>query len=88
MVIVPLTLLILLRMILRCVSILLLLLSHTTRYVWAFGLLAAGQSSTMTGTYAGQFVMEGFLNLKLVLWQRVAFTRCLGTLSTMDLIIT
>jgi Mn2+/Fe2+ NRAMP family transporter len=34
----------------------------------------------MTGTYAGQFVMEGFLNLKLVLWQRVAFTRGLGTL--------
>ena len=27
-------------------------------YVWAIGILAAGQSSTMTGTYAGQFVME------------------------------
>ena len=27
-------------------------------YIWAVGLLAAGQSSTMTGTYAGQFVME------------------------------
>nr|XP_011741850.1 natural resistance-associated macrophage protein 1-like [Macaca nemestrina] len=27
-------------------------------YIWAIGLLAAGQSSTMTGTYAGQFVME------------------------------
>jgi hypothetical protein len=26
--------------------------------VWAVGILAAGQSSTMTGTYAGQFVME------------------------------
>ena len=32
------------------------------KYIWAIGLLAAGQSSTMTGTYAGQFVMEGFLN--------------------------
>lgn len=28
-------------------------------YVWAIGILAAGQSSTMTGTYSGQFVMEG-----------------------------
>ena len=27
-------------------------------YVWAIGILAAGQSSTMTGTYTGQFVME------------------------------
>lgn len=32
-------------------------------YVWAIGIFAAGQSSTMTGTYAGQFVMEGFLDL-------------------------
>ncbi|POI23188.1 hypothetical protein CIB84_013064, partial [Bambusicola thoracicus] len=29
-------------------------------YIWAVGILAAGQSSTMTGTYAGQFVMENF----------------------------
>ena len=28
-------------------------------YVWALGLLAAGQASTCTGTYAGQFVMQG-----------------------------
>ena len=27
-------------------------------YIWAVGILAAGQSSTMTGTYTGQFVME------------------------------
>lgn len=27
-------------------------------YIWGIGILAAGQSSTMTGTYAGQFVME------------------------------
>uniref|UniRef100_A0A803XP25 Solute carrier family 11 member 1 n=1 Tax=Meleagris gallopavo TaxID=9103 RepID=A0A803XP25_MELGA len=27
-------------------------------YIWAIGILAAGQSSTMTGTYSGQFVME------------------------------
>jgi len=33
-------------------------------YVWALGLLAAGQSSTMTGTYTGQFVMQGFLDMQ------------------------
>lgn len=27
-------------------------------YIWAVGIFAAGQSSTMTGTYAGQFAME------------------------------
>lgn len=27
-------------------------------YIWAVGILAAGQSSTMTGCYAGQFAME------------------------------
>jgi hypothetical protein len=31
----------------------------------ALGLLAAGQSSTMTGCYTGQFVMSGFLDLKV-----------------------
>jgi natural resistance-associated macrophage protein len=46
--------------------------------IWAIGLLAAGQSSTMTGTYAGQFVMEGFLSLRLAPWKRVAFTRCVA----------
>ncbi|XP_061511564.1 protein Malvolio isoform X1 [Anopheles gambiae] len=44
-------------------------------YVWAIGILAAGQSSTMTGTYAGQFAMEGFLNLQWARWKRVLFTR-------------
>jgi len=44
-------------------------------YIWAVGLLAAGQSSTMTGTYAGQFVMEGFLRLRISPWKRVLLTR-------------
>lgn len=38
-------------------------------YIWALGLLAAGQSSTMTGTYTGQFVMEGYIRLKVSQWQ-------------------
>lgn len=44
-------------------------------FIWALGLLAAGQTSTMTGTYSGQFVMGGFLNLKISKWRRIAITR-------------
>lgn len=50
--------------------------------VWGVGILAAGQSSTMTGTYAGQFVMEGFLNLKWKRWQRVLLTRSIAIAPT------
>ena len=35
------------------------------KYIWALGVLAAGQASTITGTYAGQFIMEGFLDLRV-----------------------
>ena len=51
------------------------LLGSHAKIVWAIGLLAAGQSSTMTGTYAGQFVMEGFMRWKIKPWQRVGLTR-------------
>ncbi|CAH8476960.1 unnamed protein product [Schistosoma intercalatum] len=51
-------------------------------FIWAIGLLAAGQSSTMTGTYSGQFAMEGFLNLKWKRWQRVLITRSIAILPT------
>lgn len=51
------------------------LLGGYAQKVWAIGLLAAGQSSTMTGTYAGQIVMEGFLRLTINPWKRVALTR-------------
>eukprot|EP00878_Enallax_costatus_P009171 GHUV01009586.1.p1 GENE.GHUV01009586.1~~GHUV01009586.1.p1 ORF type:complete len:419 (+),score=81.59 GHUV01009586.1:440-1696(+) len=44
-------------------------------YIWALGLLAAGQSSTMTGTYTGQFVMEGYIRLKISPWARILITR-------------
>eukprot|EP00759_Apiculatamorpha_spiralis_P008766 PhF_6_TR15647/c0_g1_i1/m.24315/K21398/SLC11A2, DMT1, NRAMP2; natural resistance-associated macrophage protein 2 len=44
-------------------------------YVWAVGLLASGQSSTCTGTYAGQFAMQGFLDLHVVAWKRLLITR-------------
>lgn len=51
-------------------------------YIWAVGILAAGQSSTMTGTYAGQFAMEGFLNLQWARWKRVLFTRMIAIIPT------
>ncbi len=43
--------------------------------LFAVALLASGQSSTLTGTYAGQIVMEGFLNLRMVAWLRRLITR-------------
>ncbi|KAG7169167.1 Malvolio-like [Homarus americanus] len=51
-------------------------------YIWAIGILAAGQSSTMTGTYVGQFAMEGFLNLRWKRWQRVLLTRTIAIIPT------
>eukprot|EP00200_Dunaliella_tertiolecta_P001465 CAMPEP_0202349806 /NCGR_PEP_ID=MMETSP1126-20121109/7141_1 /ASSEMBLY_ACC=CAM_ASM_000457 /TAXON_ID=3047 /ORGANISM="Dunaliella tertiolecta, Strain CCMP1320" /LENGTH=524 /DNA_ID=CAMNT_0048941671 /DNA_START=172 /DNA_END=1746 /DNA_ORIENTATION=- len=52
-------------------------------YVWGLGLLAAGQSSTMTGTYTGQFVMSGFLDLKVSPWARIVVTRAVALVPTM-----
>ena len=43
--------------------------------LFAVALLAAGQNSTLTGTLAGQIVMEGFLNLRLKPWIRRLVTR-------------
>uniref|UniRef100_A0AAQ4QJC3 Solute carrier family 11 member 2 n=1 Tax=Gasterosteus aculeatus aculeatus TaxID=481459 RepID=A0AAQ4QJC3_GASAC len=52
-------------------------------YIWALGILAAGQSSTMTGTYSGQFVMEGFLNLRWSRFARVLLTRSIAITPTL-----
>ncbi|XP_057968529.1 metal transporter Nramp1-like [Malania oleifera] len=46
--------------------------------LFAIALLASGQSSTITGTYAGQYVMQGFLDLRLEPWIRNFLTRCLA----------
>ncbi|MFN2397897.1 MAG: Nramp family divalent metal transporter [Gemmatimonadaceae bacterium] len=43
--------------------------------VFAMALLASGQASTITGTLAGQIVMEGFLNIRLRPWLRRLITR-------------
>ncbi|KAK1363757.1 Metal transporter Nramp3 [Heracleum sosnowskyi] len=52
-------------------------------YIWAIGLLAAGQSSTITGTYAGQFIMGGFLNLRMKKWIRALITRSFAIIPTL-----
>jgi manganese transport protein len=46
--------------------------------LFACALLASGQNSTLTGTLAGQIVMEGFLNLRLKPWLRRLITRALA----------
>jgi manganese transport protein len=43
--------------------------------VFAFALLASGQNSTLTGTLAGQIVMEGFLDIRIRPWLRRLITR-------------
>jgi manganese transport protein len=43
--------------------------------LFAVALLASGQNSTLTGTLAGQIVMEGFLNIRLRPWMRRILTR-------------
>ena len=46
--------------------------------IFAVALLCSGQSSTLTGTLAGQVVMEGFLNIRMRPWLRRLITRALA----------
>ncbi len=46
--------------------------------LFAVALLASGQNSTITGTLAGQIVMEGFLNIRLPAWLRRLITRVIA----------
>lgn len=53
---------------------------------FAVALLASGQSSTITGTLAGQIVMEGFLNIRIRPWLRRLITRLLAIVPAVFLI--
>jgi manganese transport protein len=55
--------------------------------IFAFALLASGQSSTLTATLAGQIVMEGFLHLRLPPWLRRLATRLLATIPALVAIV-
>ena len=54
---------------------------------FAVALLAAGQSSTITGTMAGQVVMEGFVSLRLRPWLRRLITRMLAIIPAVIVIL-
>jgi NRAMP (natural resistance-associated macrophage protein)-like metal ion transporter len=60
-----------------------------SRWLWGLSLLAAGQSSAITTTYSGQYIMDGFLKIRLPMWKRALLTRltaivpcCIVALST------
>ncbi|MGA2558278.1 MAG: Nramp family divalent metal transporter [Terracidiphilus sp.] len=50
--------------------------------LFAIALLASGQNSSITGTLAGQVVMEGFIHIKLAPWLRRLITRSLAIIPT------
>ena len=54
---------------------------------FAIALIAAGQSSTLTGTLAGQIVMEGHLNLRIQPWVRRLITRMLAIIPALFTVI-
>lgn len=62
------------------------LLSSTAATAFAIALLASGQSSTITGTLAGQIVMEGFLRIRVKPWLRRLITRGLAIIPAMMMI--
>ena len=55
--------------------------------LFAVALIAAGQSSTLTGTLAGQIVMEGYLSLRINPWLRRLITRLLAIIPALIVII-
>jgi manganese transport protein len=54
--------------------------------IFALALIASGQNSTLTGTLAGQIVMEGFLNIRLTPWLRRLVTRALAVVPAVAII--
>ncbi|MBC7888265.1 MAG: Nramp family divalent metal transporter [Ferruginibacter sp.] len=55
--------------------------------LFAIALIAAGQSSTITGTLAGQIIMEGYLSLRINPWVRRLITRLLAIIPALIVII-
>ena len=55
--------------------------------LFAVALIAAGQSSTITGTLAGQVVMEGYLNIRLQPWIRRLITRLIAIIPALITIL-
>ena len=62
--------------------------SAAAAILFGVGLFAAGQSSTFTGTIAGQVIMEGFLKMKIPCWQRRVITRGLALVPALAGVLT
>ena len=61
--------------------------THLSSVLFAVALIAAGQSSTITGTLAGQIVMEGYLQLRINPWIRRLITRLLAIIPSIFVIV-
>lgn len=61
--------------------------SKIAPYLFAIALIAAGQSSTITGTLAGQIVMEGYLRLRINPWMRRLITRVVAIIPAVIVIL-
>ncbi len=55
--------------------------------LFALALIAAGQSSTLTGTLAGQIIMEGYLNLRIQPWVRRLLTRLVAIIPALFTVV-
>lgn len=62
-------------------------LGNAAPILFAVALIAAGQSSTITGTLAGQIIMEGYLSLRINPWLRRLITRLLAIIPALIVII-
>ncbi len=61
--------------------------SNLAPVLFAVALIAAGQSSTITGTLAGQIVMEGYLQLRIAPWMRRLMTRLIAIIPAVIVIL-
>lgn len=55
-------------------------LGYSAGIIFALALLASGQSSTITGTLAGQIVFEGYVRMHIPLWKRRLLTRSIAVI--------
>jgi manganese transport protein len=61
--------------------------THLAPVLFAVALIASGQSSTITGTLAGQIVMEGYLNIRIQPWIRRIITRLIAIIPAVLVIL-
>ena len=55
--------------------------------IFAIALLCSGQNATLTGTLAGQIVMEGFINLRIRPWLRRLVTRVIAIIPAVIVVV-